>query len=115
MMLSAGQMNDQKGANILVPLPPPALVLIADRGDDGNPLRAARAERGITACIPPKQNRRQSLPARRSTASATASRSPSPALRTADASPHATTAAPPPSSAPSHSQSSSSSGSGNES
>jgi hypothetical protein len=31
MMLSAGQMNDQKGANILVPLLPPARELIADR------------------------------------------------------------------------------------
>jgi hypothetical protein len=72
MMLSAGQMNDQKGANILVPLLPPARELIADRGDDSNPSPAARAERGITACIPPKQSRRQSLPARRSTASATA-------------------------------------------
>jgi hypothetical protein len=31
MMLLAGQMNDQKGANILVPLLPPARELIADR------------------------------------------------------------------------------------
>ena len=30
MMLSAGQMNDQKGANILAPLLPPARELIAD-------------------------------------------------------------------------------------
>jgi hypothetical protein len=83
MMLSAGQMNDQKGAAILHLLLPPARELIANRGDDSNPFRAARAERGITACIPPKQNRRQSLLARRSTASATASRSPTPASRTA--------------------------------
>jgi hypothetical protein len=58
MMLSAGQMNDQKGRTILVPLLPPARELIADRGDDSNPSRAARTERGITACIPPKQNRK---------------------------------------------------------
>ena len=31
MMLSAGQMNDQKGANILAPLLPTARELIADR------------------------------------------------------------------------------------
>jgi hypothetical protein len=31
MMLSAGQMNDQKGRTILVPLLPPARELIADR------------------------------------------------------------------------------------
>jgi transposase len=61
MMLSAGQMNDQQGATILHPLLPPALVLIADRGDDSKPFRAARAERGITACIPPKQNRKQPI------------------------------------------------------
>jgi hypothetical protein len=61
MMLLAGQMNDQKGANILVPLLPPARELIADRGDDSNPSRAACAERGITACIPPKQNRKQPI------------------------------------------------------
>jgi transposase len=115
MMLSAGQMNDQKGANILVPLLPPALVLIADRGDDGNPFRAARAERGITACIPPKQNRRQSLPARRFNANATASRLPAPASTSGAASPHATTAARPSSSAPSPSPPSSSPGSGDES
>jgi transposase len=62
MMLSAGQMNDQKGATILHPLLPPARELIADRGDDSNPSRAARAERGITACIPPRKNRKQPIP-----------------------------------------------------
>ena len=62
MMLSAGQMNDQKGANILAPLLPPARELIADRGYDSNPFRAALAERGIAACIPPKKNRRQAIP-----------------------------------------------------
>jgi transposase len=62
MMLSAGQMNDQKGANILVPLLPPARELIADRGYDSNPFRAALAERGITACIPPRKNRKQPIP-----------------------------------------------------
>jgi len=62
MMLSAGQMNDQKGANILAPLLPPARELIADRGYDSNPFRAALAERGIAACIPTKKNRKQPIP-----------------------------------------------------
>ena len=62
MMLSAGQMNDQKGANILAPLLPKARELIADRGYDSNPFRAALAERGIAACIPPKKNRKAPIP-----------------------------------------------------
>jgi transposase len=62
MMLSAGQTNDQKGAKILVPLLPPARELIPNRGDDSTPFRAALAERGSTACIPPKKNRRQPIP-----------------------------------------------------
>jgi transposase len=62
MMLSAGQMNDQKGANILAPLMPHARELLADRGYDSNRFRAALAERGITACIPSKKNRKQPIP-----------------------------------------------------
>jgi len=62
MMLSEGQMNDQKGAAILAPALPPARELIADRGYDSNPFRAALAQRGITACIPSKKNRRQPIP-----------------------------------------------------
>jgi transposase len=62
MMLSTGQMNDQKGANILAPLLPTTRELIADRGYDSNPFRAALAERGIAACIPPQKNRKQPIP-----------------------------------------------------
>ena len=61
LMLSEGQMNDQKGANMLAPILPPARELIADRGYDSNPFRAALAERGIAACIPPKRNRKQPI------------------------------------------------------
>jgi putative transposase len=61
LMLSEGQMNDQKGAAILAPVLPPARELIADRGYDSNPFRAALAERGIAACIPSKRNRRQPI------------------------------------------------------
>ena len=62
MMLSEGQMNDQKGAGLLASLLPPARELIADRGYDSNPFRAALAERGITACIPSKKNRKLPIP-----------------------------------------------------
>ena len=62
MMLSAGQMNGQKGANILAPTLPPARELIADRGYDSNPFRTALAKRDIAACIPPKKNRKQPIP-----------------------------------------------------
>jgi transposase len=62
MMLSEAQMNDQKGANILAPFLPPARELIAHRGYDSTPFRAALAERGIAACIPPKKNRKQPIP-----------------------------------------------------
>ncbi len=48
MMVSEGQMNDQRGAGILAPMLPPAHELIADRGYDSNPFRAALTERGIT-------------------------------------------------------------------
>ena len=48
MMRSAGQMDDRKAANILAPLLPPARQLIADRG--------------IAACIPPKKNRKATIP-----------------------------------------------------
>jgi transposase len=61
MMLSAGKTNDQKGANILAPLLPPARTLIADRGDNSNPFRAAFAGRGIAVCILPEKSRRQPI------------------------------------------------------
>ena len=62
MMLSEGQMNDQKGANLLAPLLPASSVLIADRGYDSNPFRSALAERGIAACTPSKRNQKQQIP-----------------------------------------------------
>jgi len=62
MMLSAGQMNDHKGAAMLLPALPKAAILTADRGYDSNPFREALAERGIAACIPAKKNRKQPIP-----------------------------------------------------
>ena len=52
----------RRADDILAPLLPPARELIADRGYDSNPFRAALAERGIAACIPPKKNRKQPIP-----------------------------------------------------
>lgn len=55
-------MNDQKGANIMAPMLPPARELIADRSYDSNPFRHALPECGIAACIPSKKNRKQPIP-----------------------------------------------------
>jgi transposase len=115
-------MNDQKGANILAPVLPPARELIADRGYDSNPFRAALAERGIAACIPPKKNRKQPIPydrtlyrQRHHVEIAFGCLKASGHRPGRGASQPATTDAPPPSSAPSHSPPSSPSGSRNES
>jgi transposase len=55
-------MNDQKGASLMFDALPLAAELIADRAYDNNGLRAALAERGITACIPSKRSRKQPIP-----------------------------------------------------
>jgi transposase len=62
IMLAAGRMNARKGADILAPLLPKARGPVADRGCDSTPFRAALAERGIVACIPPGKNRKQPIP-----------------------------------------------------
>jgi transposase len=116
MMLSEGQMNDQKGAGLLVPLLPKARELIADRGYDSNPFRSALAERGIAACIPSKKNRKQPIPydktlyRQRHRIEGMFG-----ASKTGDVSQPDTTNAPPPSSAPSPSPPSPPSGKRNES
>jgi transposase len=61
LLLTEGQMNDHKGARLILPALPPAKVLIADRGYDSSWFRAALAERGIEPCIPPKRNRKTPL------------------------------------------------------
>jgi transposase len=59
MLLSEGQMNDYKGARVLLPsLPKAKKTLIADRGYDAAWLQAALRAKGITACIPTKRNRK---------------------------------------------------------
>ena len=58
MLLSEGQMNDHKGAALLIDALPPARELLGDRGYDSNDFRAALVSKGITPCIPPRKNRK---------------------------------------------------------
>lgn len=58
MLLSEGQMSDYKGAALMLPALPKAKELLGDKGYDGNWFRTALAERGTTACIPSKSNRK---------------------------------------------------------
>ena len=58
MLLSEGQMNDHRGAALLVHALPSARELIADRGYDSNRLRSTLQQAGITPCIPPRKNRK---------------------------------------------------------
>nr|WP_194299739.1 IS5 family transposase [Acetobacter conturbans] len=61
--LTAGQVSDFKGADVLLnDLPDETEELIGDRGYDSNKIRQSLAERQITTCIPPKKNRKSKLP-----------------------------------------------------
>ena len=62
LLLSEGQMNDHKGARLLLPVLPAARELLADRGYDSDRFRAELAKRGIEPCIPPVKNRKVQLP-----------------------------------------------------
>jgi transposase len=62
MLLSEGQMSDYKGAAQLLDRLPNAKELLADRGYDANWFREALIRKGITACIPPKKNRKAFVP-----------------------------------------------------
>lgn len=62
MLLSEGQVNDYKGAALMIDAVPKAKALLGDRGYDANWFRHALAERGITACIPSKTNRKGPIP-----------------------------------------------------
>ena len=61
MMLTEGQMNDHKGAALLLAALPPAAELIGDRGYDSDRFREGLRERGIEPCIPPTRNRKAPL------------------------------------------------------
>ena len=62
MLLSEGQMSDYKGAALMIDALPQAKAMLGDRGYDADWFRAALAERGITACILSKTNRKIPIP-----------------------------------------------------
>jgi len=62
MLLSEGQMSDYKGAALMLDALPKAKALLGDRGYDADWFRAALAERGTTACIPSRINRKLLIP-----------------------------------------------------
>jgi transposase len=61
MLLSEGQMSDYKGGALMTDAPPPAKPLLGDKCYDANWFRQALAERGTTACIPSKFNRKKPI------------------------------------------------------
>jgi len=61
MCLTAGQVNDYKGAAQLVKMLPRAKHMLADRGYDASWFRQALCDKGIEPCIPPKKNRKQHI------------------------------------------------------
>ena len=61
MLLSEGQMSDYKGAALMLPVLLKAAELLGDKGYDADWFRQALAERGITACIPSKSNRKKPI------------------------------------------------------
>ena len=61
MMLTEGQMNDHKGAALLLPVLPPASAPLGDRGYDSDGFREGLRERGIEPCIAPIRNRKAPL------------------------------------------------------
>ena len=62
MLLSEGQMSDDKGAALMLPAMPKAKLLLADKGYDADWFRAALAKRRIAACIASKINRKPAIP-----------------------------------------------------
>ncbi|WP_146911481.1 IS5 family transposase [Gluconobacter thailandicus] len=61
--LTAGQVSDFKGADVLLAdLPDETEEVIGDRGYDSTLIRLSLAERNITTCIPPKKNRKSKPP-----------------------------------------------------
>ena len=62
LLLSEGQMSDHIGAKLLYPQLPDAKALIADKGYDSDEFRDALEAKGIAPCIPPRKNRRKTIP-----------------------------------------------------
>ncbi|MFT8980236.1 IS5 family transposase, partial [Gluconobacter oxydans] len=60
--LTAGQVSDFKGADVLLTdLPKGTEEVIGDRGYDSNRIKRYLVEQNITACIPPRKNRKSKL------------------------------------------------------
>jgi transposase len=62
LVLTAGQAGDAPACEQLLPLVTRGAILIADRAYDTNAIRAAMAERGAWANIPPRVIRKGSFP-----------------------------------------------------
>ena len=62
MMLTEGQMNDHKGAKLMLDLLPAAAFLLGDRGYDSNTFRAALTKKNIEPCIPSTKSRKVPIP-----------------------------------------------------
>ncbi len=61
LALTAGQVSDYKGAALLPDFLPKGKELLADRGYDAAWFREALLDRGITPCIPPRKNRKDTV------------------------------------------------------
>ncbi|QIE55662.1 transposase [Pikeienuella piscinae] len=61
LLLTEGQVSDDRGAATVLPVLPDADVLIADRGCDSGWFRQALTGLGIEPCIPGRENRKQSV------------------------------------------------------
>lgn len=61
MCLTAGQVSDYRGAEILLEALPAAKHLLADRGYGANWFREGLRHKGITPCIPSKKNRKRQI------------------------------------------------------
>lgn len=60
-MITLGNVHDMKVAKACIAAMPPSAELVGDKGYDSNDLRAWLAERGTTAVIPSKRNRKVQL------------------------------------------------------
>lgn len=61
LYLTAGQVNDYKGARELLPTLPKAKYFIGDKGYDADWLREYLIENDIKPCIPPRKNRTEEI------------------------------------------------------
>jgi transposase len=62
MLLTKGQMSDDKEAALMFEAMPPAPVLLADRGYDADWFRQALTARGTAPCIPSRKGRKVPIP-----------------------------------------------------